>query len=538
MNKHFKLHLPDSGKDVYMPREGQTWGYRYGPSIMVEGDVCRAWFASPGDCFEADWFTYRESLDKGETWTRERVVLTPTPDSMDWFSVCDPAVFKYDKYYYIGYTSTVFADGGGVCNNGFVARSEHPDGPFFKWTGDGWGEYRGGCVWMGKPAPIIYYDEDWKHWGAGEFSFVVKDDLLYIYYTWTSKKADGTGYSQTRVATADITREDWPRTIQEHGVAAVRNGGGNDSYDVVYCKELDKFIALSTDKRFSKDSFLSVSESDDGLRFTRVNDIRTNTCFMLHNCGISGDAQHHIKQGDTLLLGYAYGNQWGKWGTRLHRYEYSLMDEDYYSELDLPNLEMQTALWEREAELPPMILTAGKPHYIRVKPGTCAPIEMITYNSCYEPQMIDAALLTFDNYDTDVVEIKDGQVYGKQVGYTYVDAHLGHLCGTVLVYVDAPETCYDAETRTVVSFEPMLDTYVISLSEGVAKQLRGLAHWSDGKWYEISEPSQGMTYLNHTPELISVDERGIVTPVGGIGIGKVTLCCGDKTADVNIKITE
>ncbi len=534
MNKHFKLSLPDSGKDIYMPRKSQTWGYRYGPSIMVEGDVCRAWFASPGDCFEADWFTYRESRDKGETWTDERVVLTPTPDSMDWFSVCDPAVFRYGKYYYIGYTSTVFADGGGVCNNGFVARSENPDGPFFKWTGDGWGEYRNSCAWMGKPAPIIYYDEDWRHWGAGEFSFVVKDDILYIYYTWTSKKADGTGYSQTRVATADITREDWPRTIVQHGVAAVRNGGGNDSYDVVYCEELDKFIALSTDKRFSKDSYLSVSESDDGLVFTRVNDIRTNTCFMLHNCGISGDAQHHIKQGDTLLLGYAYGNQWGKWGTRLHRYEYTFMDEDYYSELELPNLAMESVPWERDPAMQPMILTAGKPHYIRIKPGSSAPIEMLTYNSCYEPEMIDASLLTFDNYDTEIVEIKDGVVTGKQVGYTYVDAHLGNLCGTVLVYVDAPETCYDAETRTVVSFEPMLDTYVISLSEGVAKQLRGLALWSDGKWYEISEPEQGVRYKNHNPELISVDERGICKAVGGTGTAKVTLRAGDLAFDVKV----
>ena len=538
MSKHFKLSLPDAGKDVYMPRKTQTWGYRYGPSIMVEGDVCRAWFASPGDCFEADWFTYRESYDKGETWTRERVVLTPTPDSMDWFSVCDPAVFKYGKYYYIGYTSTIFADGGGVCNNGFVARSEYPDGPFFKWTGKGWGEYRDGCAWMGSPAPIIYYDEDWKHWGAGEFSFVVKDDVLYIYYTWTSKNIDGKTYSQTRVATADITREDWPATIVQHGVAAVRNSTGNDSYDVVYCEELDKFIALSTDKRFSADSFLSVSESDDGLRFTRVNDIRTNTCFMLHNCGISGDAQHHIKQSDTLLLGYAYGNQWGKWGTRMHRYAYTLMDEDYYSELDLPNLEMKTELWEREAELPPMILTAAKPHYIRVKPGTCAPLVFVTYNSCYEPEIIDASQLTFDNYDKSIVEIKDGKVFGKQVGYTYVDAHLGSLCGTVLVYVDAPDTCYDTLTRTVVTLTPMLDTYYISLAENVSKQIRAMAQWSDGKWYEVSEPEQGISYQNHNPELISVDERGVVLPISGTGTARVTLRAGDKAFDVNIVITE
>ena len=538
MSKHFKLQLPDAGKDVYMPRHTQSWGYRYGPSIMVEGDVCRAWFASPGDCFEADWFTYRESRDKGETWTTERVVLTPTPDSMDWFSVCDPAVFKYGKYYYIGYTSTIFADGGGVCNNGFVARSKNPDGPFFKWTGDGWGEYRNGCAWMGKPAPIIYYDEDWKNWGAGEFSFVVKEDVLYIYYTWTSKTTDGKTYSQTRVATADITREDWPVTIVQHGVAAVRNSTGNDSYDVVYCEELDKFISLATDKRFSEESFLSVSESDDGLRFTRVNDIRTNTSFMLHNCGISGDAQHHIRIGDTLLLGYAYGNQWGKWGTRFHRYTYTLMDEEYHSELDLPNLKTPTEPWQREETLPPIILTAEKPHYIRIKPGTSAPLRFITYNSCYEPELIDPARLTFDNYDDTVIEIKNGEVIGKQVGYTYVDAHLGAFCGTVLVYVDALETCYDVETRTVLSFTPMLETYNISLSEGVSKQLRGLATWSDGKWYEVNEPEQGVSYQNHNPELITLDERGVAVPTGKIGTARVTLCCGDKAFDVTVVVTE
>ena len=105
-----------------------------------------------------------------------------------------------------------------------------------------------------------------------------------------------------------------------------------------------------------------------------------------------------------------------------------------------------------------MILTADKPHYIRVKPGTGETLSFVTYNSCYEPERIDNSLLTFDNYDTEIVEIRNGQVYGKQEGYTYIDAHLGKLCGTVLVYVDAPDTCYDIESRTVTSFTPMQKT--------------------------------------------------------------------------------
>ena len=66
--KHFRLILPDEGQDIFMLRKGQEWGYRYGPSIMVHDGICEGWFASPGDCFEADWFTYRRSTDGGKTW--------------------------------------------------------------------------------------------------------------------------------------------------------------------------------------------------------------------------------------------------------------------------------------------------------------------------------------------------------------------------------------------------------------------------------------------------------------------------------------
>jgi hypothetical protein len=84
----------------------------------------------------------------------------------------------------------------------------------------------------------------------------------------------------------------------------------------------------------------------------------------------------------------------------------------------------------------------------------------------------------------------------------------------------------------------MLDTYYISLAENVSKQIRAMAQWSDGKHYEINEPAQGVSYENHNPELIEVNERGVVTPVGSIGTGKVTLCCGDKKVDVSVVVTE
>lgn len=540
MEKHFRLLLPDQGQDLFTPREGQTWGYRYGPSIMVHDGICEAWFASPGDQFEADWFTYRRSEDGGNTWSDERVVMAPTPHSMDWFSVCDPAVFKYGDYYYIGYTSTIFAHAGGVCNNGFVARSLSPTGPFEKWNGNGWGETRiakdGKALhWSGSPAPIIYYDEDWHNWGAGEFSFVVKENTLYIYYTWTSKKADGSHYSETRVATADVTDPDWPAHLTLHGTAVLRTSKSNDSYDVVYCEDLDKFIALSTDHRFSEDSFLAVYESNDGLRFTRVNELRVNTSFMLHNCGISGDCLHHIRKGDVMLLAYAYGNKWGCWGTHLHKYDFTEMEESFYSELSLPNIKREVVLSERPCPMFDIALTAPVPHYLRLTPGDSLELSMQVFNACYESRTVTDGI-TYDNYDTNLIDIADGIVTAKKQGYTYVRACLGDLSCEFPIYIDHPDMSYDRDTRTLLSFVPMLAHYTLSLAANECKQIRGMAEWSDGEFFEICEPGDGVIYQNEAPALFSVSENGVILPKGTTGTGQVLVCCGDKHFAVSVTI--
>lgn len=198
-DQHVTFQTTDDGYDVYAPLEGQ-WGYRYGPSIIYYPDGSMdAWFATPGTSGEWDWFTYKHSDDGGATWSKEVVVLQPTPDSMDHYSVCDPGVIYFDGYYYLGYTSTIVSTNGGINNNVFVSRSKNPDGPFEKWNGSGWG---------GDPAPIVYFDEADSAWGAGEISFVRVDDTLYCYYTWMCPDGD-----YTMVSIADATNENWPTTM-------------------------------------------------------------------------------------------------------------------------------------------------------------------------------------------------------------------------------------------------------------------------------------------------------------------------------------
>ena len=545
MSKHFKLLLPDAGRDIYVPRKSQSWGYRYGPTIMVEDGVCHAWFASPGDSYEADWFTYRRSTDGGKTWTDEKMVMAPVPDSMDWFSVCDPAVIKYGEYYYIGYTSTVFANGGGVCNNGFIGRSKSPEGPFERWNGSGWGETRetqnGTLSWLGKPAPVIYYDEDWHNWGAGEFSFVIKDETIYIYFTWTSKDRYGNPIRETRVATADITDENWPGKIVQHGTASKRAGGGNDSYDVVYCEDLNKFIVLSTDKRFSENSMLAVCESDDGLRFTRVNNIKVNTGWMCHNCGISGDAQHHIKSGDTMLLAYAYGNQWGCWGTRIHDYSFEAMEEDFYDESSLESIHHEIDKPDDPTEFCPSMLYLRKPHFRRLRVGETVEIPMMTGNVTYAMRPVEGEV-TFYGYDPAILSVENGKATALSEGYTYVRADYNGLFAEFLVYVDnvRPHVTPDWKPhpeKEVASFTPLITEYAASLAKREMKQLRGLAIYADGTWFEVCG-DDGVVYENHTPELFEIRADGNVLPTGVVGEGRVTLRLGGHAFDVKMSVTD
>ena len=545
MNSHFKLILPDTGRDIYTPCQSQRWGYRYGPSIMVEGNVCHAWFASPGDGCEADWFTYRRSEDHGKTWSDERVVMKPVADSMDWFSVCDPAVIKYGDWYYMGYTSTIFANGGGVCNNAFVGRSKTPDGLFERWTGNGWGETRetadGTLHWMGKPDPIIYFDEDWHNWGAGEVSFVIKDDLLYIYYSWSSKRSDGTPISETRVATADITNENWPATITPRGTAIVHPGGANDSYDVVYCEDLNKFVALSTDLRFSENSLLAVCESDDGLRFTRVNQIKANVGWMCHNCGISGDAQHHIKQGDTLLLAYAYGNQWGCWSTRLHDYTFTAMDEDFYDESHLSNQHHEIIKSPDPAEYKTTLVYLGDHHLLRVKKGESKIIPITIGNIAYD-MIRTPGNITYSNYDPSIIEIRDDRAYGLSEGYTYLLAERDGCACECLIFVSEEEPMGWQDwkpypEKAVTSFVPMIPSYRASLKEKDMKQIRGMATYADGTRFEVCG-DDGVTYDNHAPELLDIRENGNVIPKGTTGTGTITVSCGGHSFDVTFTVSE
>lgn len=248
-----------------------------------------------------DQASYQRSTDGGRTWSEEVMTLKPTEFSSDHFSVCDPGVAYWNGYYYIGYTST--ENPGMTENYAYVARGQNPDGPWEKWNGNGWG---------GDPEPVVVFDGTPTQFGAGEPSIVVLDDTIYFYYSWCD------GSVTTRVATASTNDPNWPGNLVHHGTAIDKSGvDGADHSDVKYREDIGKFQAINTASRMTANGYIMLWQSDDGLKFEKIAEIRDNIMPGCHNCGWSGDRQGHIRPGQQQYIAYAYGiGTWGVWNTR------------------------------------------------------------------------------------------------------------------------------------------------------------------------------------------------------------------------------
>lgn len=287
--------------EVYEEGEVLTYGsevyYRYGPSIIKYDDGSMdMWISSPGNSSSTwDWIRYRHS-DDGIHWSEEEIVLKPTPGSKDQCSVCDPSVIFLDGYYYLAYTATDYYEGQGSRNQAFVARSQYPDGPFEKWNGTDWG---------GMPEPILTYEGEPEGWGVGEPCLLIKDDDLFIFYTYS----DMTG-AYVELAKANLT-ENWPSTIRYKN--RVLNRDHQDSLDVAYCEDLETFLGFSIDFKMSQSSCLAMYESSNGKEFTMIDSTKDFIKDYAHNVGFVKDPQGHMDIDDGILFGYAYGEDWGRW---------------------------------------------------------------------------------------------------------------------------------------------------------------------------------------------------------------------------------
>ena len=415
-----QISANDEGFDIWQPVSGHG-GYRYGPSMILNSDgSLDIWSAANGPGDLVDLVSYKRMSSDFSISTKEVIALKPTAGSYDGKWTCDPGTVKFGDYYYIGYTTTI--NPNGIQNVVCVARSKNPQGPFTeKWTGSGWGT---------DVQPIFEYTDKPDQFGAGEPSFVVMGETLYIYYSWCNENG-----AATRVATADATDENWPATLEFHGECIPPKNGG-DSADVKYLDEYGRFVAVFTEKRFTDESYVAVWESFDGLTFRPSGFVKSNTCKKLHNCGISGRADGHIVAGDPVYLGYAYAGadtegSWGNWATRLHKVTLSLSDNP---KLDtLSEINNNIVVSHREANLIPEVITvkAEKQSY------TVSESEQIWIMAFDSDGFVFPLLtgLSFDGYNKSVIRIIGTRIIPIAPGDTRVYVHWHGFSGDFIVHV-------------------------------------------------------------------------------------------------------
>ncbi len=522
------LTLTDEGVDIYQLPGNGNGGWRYGPSYIYYGDGrVDAYFASGGDSGEWDRITHRSSTDDGETWGPEKIVVYPTPGSMDGHSCCDPDVVYFDGYYYLGYTSTL--NDGGYCNNIFVARSKEPDGPFEKWNGSGWG---------GSPAPIFYFEQSYGYWGIGEPSMIELNGTLYIYYTYATPMK-----SFIMLATADATNENWPSTLTHHGAVMEKK---SDSVCVKFVEDWGKFILVTREDVMGNGNCIVVYESADGKSFTLVDAVRENTCPGMFSMGLSSRKNGHIRlseDADRLRIAYAYGESgWAAWNTRMHRVSLSQSNgNDLGAESAKPGLsvgitrEEEPFGWEEWTMIRThqdlFILSKGekqnlnfyfRDRYVNGKDGSMRDKE-----------------ITVTDYDESVVSFKNGRMIAEGVGETTVTVRykdLAHVFRVVVVATDEEKEAILAETKV----ELALSEFTVYLGERsiYRPQIRVRITVGDGSVSElyVNDGPSVLTFTGYDENIIHVSDKGVITAKSA-GMTTVTVKYGDHTMKVTVKVS-
>ena len=523
-SKVVDLTLLDDGYDVYQLPGSGNGGWRYGPSYIYYGDGrVDAYFASGGDSGEWDRITHRSSSDDGKTWSAEKIVVYPTPASMDHYSCCDPGAVYFNGYYYIGYTSTL--NDGGYCNNIFVARSENPDGPFEKWNGSGWG---------GAPAPLIYFEQSYGYWGVGEPSFVELNGTLYIYYTYSTPMK-----AYLMLATADAKNENWPAELRYHGAIM---GKSSDSLDIKYVEDWGKFVGVTK----ADGGFIAVYESPDGKSFKQADAVRGHVCISPFGLGLSSRPNGHIRvseDADHLRLLYAYGDSgWAAWNTRIHTITLSHSDKnDIEAELAKSGSGIGITREKERFGWEEWTMVRTKKDLFIMAVGEKENVGLFLRDRYVNGKDISlrTSEVTVTDYNDSVVSFENGLMIAKGAGETDVTVcykELKHVFHVVVTETKNEKNAILKKTTVTAA----VDTFTIYLGERSVyrPQIRLRITKGDGSVNElyVNDGDSKITYSGYDEKIISVNEKGVITALAP-GSTTVTVKYGTHTVKAAVKVS-
>ncbi len=530
VNDYFTMSIDNTGWDIHTPEKTTGYDYRYGPTLISYDDGSMdAWFSCTGNnpAEELDYISYKHSEDGGKTWSKEKIVLSPTGLSKDRLSCCDPGAIYFNGYYYLGYTSTL--DSAGYSNHVFVARSKNPDGPYEKWDGSGWG---------GSPEPLVTYDGHGDEWGIGEVSFVKVDNTLYVYYSLKSSKGQW-----TLVSTADAANENWPATLKGQQ-KAITWGYGQAAADVKYDTETGLFIAASIVNSNAADCYMALFTSQDGFTFTESSRSYTNMKAYSMNNGITGGPDGTFDSSkDKLYIAYAYGANWGCWATRLAPVTLELTTAiDLGADKGTPDTTMFTPVMVDRYTIGVTTL----PHYYVANVGGSFTVDGYTFDDKMGIYPItDVENMKFSSYDTSIVSFKGNVGTALKTGRTLVTmTYKDEFYVTFTVDVRAAGT--DITSATVYEWTPWNSIIYVTndlpytpMIKGVAVTHAGLIGeaFNDPLDKAIFTPSAyPVTYSNYDTTVIGVSSMGVITPIRAGKTDVTVTIAGGKSFTVTVNV--
>lgn len=207
-------------------------------------------------------------------------------------------------------------------------------------------------------------------------------------------------------------------------------------------------IGVATVRTREDDSSIVVYQSNDGIRFSKVNELNTNVMAGCHNIGISKRLNGHISIDDDLVIGYAYTGpsdsdtyMWGKWNTRIQKISIGISEKKNTSDEGKSNYKQELVL-RSEVSSEPIALTV-KSGYNRIDGGKAFQcwryykrsiddgafkIDLYTTTEAYSQVLLESAEgVTFTGYDTTMLKFDGFTCTPLKAGKTSVTAHYkGH----------------------------------------------------------------------------------------------------------------
>ncbi len=242
-------------------KNGVTY-YVNGTERTENGQMNRVQYSVPSDFSYTDQISWRSAgvTDIHATWSADSLDIAPSEFGNDRTCAKEPSVVKIGEYYYMAYTGSYNQDDLTKDNSVFAARTKTlGDKSWEKWNGTGWGGET--------PEAIVKYDiakrDTSKFYGAGEPSLVVKDNQVFLYYTYS----DVSGIFTTRLAVAANADENWPAGLADKGVMldpAAEGMANTSGANVKFIDELNRFHAIQAVNRGKTNSYIVVWESADG----------------------------------------------------------------------------------------------------------------------------------------------------------------------------------------------------------------------------------------------------------------------------------